>query len=195
MKFLTKFRESEILDEGLEYNINQDNSRLRLKLLDEQKNFCAYTEKYISKIDSTEVEHFNPSLKGQDNYYNYYTTLRYANEQKISKYNFYKHCTFFQDLFFQNPAQLNNRIQYKEFVYDVLSETDQDAKDFIDYLGFNDDYLFVERLNHINRLKLTLSTFTDIEKIEYFRLHRNDLSFITAIEYEFQMDLSELIND
>ena len=195
MKFLSKYQDSEILEEDLKYLSTSDNTRLRIKLLAEQRNFCAYTEKYITKIDSIEIEHFNPSKKNNDDYYNYYSTLRYANENKISKYALYQHSVFFQDLFFQDLNNFQARITYDDFSYNALDEADQDAKDLINYLGFNDDYLFDERMKHIERLKFTLQTFTAEQKVEYFAKHKNDLSYITAIEYEFNINLSEIIND
>ena len=193
MKFLTKHKHSEILAEALIYNSGADNSRLRFKLLEEQKGFCAYTEKYITKIDSTEVEHFNPSIKDKDDYYNYYTTLRYANEQKISKYELYKNSDIFKDLFFQDEAIFKKRIYYDDFEYRLVDENDKAANDFIEFLGLNDDYLYTERMRHVDRLKSTLEDFTDEQRIVYFKKYRNDLSFPTAIESEFKINLSEIL--
>lgn len=195
MKFLSKHKDSEILDEALVYKSKTDNSRLRFKLLDEQKNFCAYTEKYISKIDSTDVGHFNPSIKDKDDYYNYYTTLRYANEQKISKYEIYKNSNFFKSLFFQNEVEFKRRIFYDDFEYQITDENDKEADDFKNYLGLNDDYLYSERMQHIERLKSTIGSFSNEEKLVYFKKNKNDLSYPTAIEHEFHIDLSEIIND
>ena len=53
-----------------------------VKLLLEQSNFCAYTEKYITGLDSVEVEHFNASIKYNDDYFNYYAVIRSANSGK-----------------------------------------------------------------------------------------------------------------
>ena len=194
MKFLTKHTYSGILKEDLKYKSGADNSRLRIKLLEEQHNFCAYTEKYITKIDSPEIEHFNPSIKDTDNYYNYYTTLRYANEQKISKYPIYKDSDFFKTLFFQDEAALESRIYYEDFEYLLTNKDDKEAGDLVDYLGLNDDYLYGERMKHIHRLKSTIGDFTPEQKHTYFNKHKNDLSFPTAIEYEFKINLSALIS-
>jgi len=194
MKFLAKNSASEIHLEELKYSSGSDNSELRLRLLNEQKNFCAYTEKYISGIDSTEVEHFDPTKKNDDDYYNYYTTLRFANERKITKYKEYSHSDFFNTLFFQNEADFNARIRYNNFIYEATDENDEDAKNLIDYLGFNDDYLFSMRIKHIQRLRETIGDFTTEEKLKYFKIYKEDLSFITAIEKEFNIDLSEIIN-
>jgi hypothetical protein len=194
MKFLAKNKVSEIYSENITYVSGSDNSELRLKLLNEQMNFCAYTEKYISGIDSAEVEHFDPSKKNNDDYFNYYTTLRFANERKMGKYKEHIGSDFFNSLFFQNSADFNKRIKYNDFVYEVVDEGDEDAKKLIDYLGFNDDYLFSVRIKHIQRLRETIGTFNPEEKLEYFRKNKEDLSFITAIEKELNIDLSEIIN-
>jgi hypothetical protein len=195
MKFLSKHHTSEIYIDGITYKHGADNSDLRLRLLNEQKNFCAYTEKYISGIDSTEVEHFNPSKKENDDYFNYYTTLRYANENKISKYPQCKNNPFFDTLFFHDKTVFDSRIKYEDYQYSPINTEDKDAKDFIDYLGLNDDYLFSERLRHIQRLQMTIGTFSENEKIEYFRRFKRDLSHVTAIEQEFNINLSDIIND
>ena len=195
MKFLTKIPDSQIRVDDLTYQKGVSNSELRLRLLDEQKNFCAYTEKYIEPgIDTSEVEHFNPSLKYNDDYFNYYTTLRSANERKIRKYKEYQNALFFATRFFQNNEDFKTRIRYEDFVYEPITEEDQDAKDLIDYLGFNDDYLFTARINHIKRLQETIGSFSLQEKIEYFTRNKSDLSYITAIEKELDINLSEIIN-
>jgi hypothetical protein len=193
MKFLSKNISSEIYTDELTYRSGSDNSFLKFKLLNEQKNFCAYTEKYIQGTDSTEVEHFDPSKKDDDNYFNYYTTLRSANERKIGKYQLYKEAAFFQTLFFQNMEVFNSRIIYSDFEYSPVNEDDLDAKYFIDYLGFNDDYLYSERIRHIERLTLTLSSFSTVEKKQYFNKFKGDLSYITAIEVAFDLDLTDII--
>ena len=50
MKFLTKNPNSGIHTEGLVYLKNANNTALRNRLLSEQKNFCAYTEKYVQDL-------------------------------------------------------------------------------------------------------------------------------------------------
>ena len=65
MKFLVKSPGSQILKDGWTYKKGQpaNNKQLKELLLDEQYQFCAYTEKYIQNLDSSEVEHFNSSKK------------------------------------------------------------------------------------------------------------------------------------
>ena len=197
MKFLSKHTNSKILEENLVYkkNNSENNKKLKEKLLTEQKNFCAYTEKYISELDSTEVEHFNSSVKYNDDYYNYYAVIRKSNEYKIKKDKTYLDNSFFSSLFFQSKKLFDERIQFMDNIYVEIKEDDQEAKDLIDFLGFNHQNLFNQRLRHIKRLKQNFkdANYSKNEYVEYFKEHKEDLSFITAIEKEFELDLFEII--
>lgn len=84
MKFFGKNPDSEILRENLTYQENRSENNRRIKeiLIQEQHNFCAYTEKYFEPMDSVEVEHFDSSIKYIDNYFNYYAVLRKPNLYK-----------------------------------------------------------------------------------------------------------------
>jgi hypothetical protein len=196
MKFLTKSRGSEIYTEGHVYIEGGDNSILRGMLLLEQKNFCAYSEKYIAGLDSVEVEHFNPAIKGNDDYFNYYAALRDCNAHNKKEYESFKHAAFFANLFFQNAEEFNGRIEYKEGQYQEINELDTDAIELIAFLGFNRTTLYKQRRNHISRLKKTFEDagYSEEQKVEHFRMHKEDLNFITAIEIELNIDLSEFYN-
>ena len=188
MKFLTKNPNSDIHTEGLTYLRNANNTALRNRLLSEQKNFCAYTEKYVQDLDSVEVEHFNASLKYNDNYFNYYAVLRRPNLYK--KDEAFRNHPFFNTLFFQDEAQFQNRIQYKDGIYYETDENDTEARDFIEFLGFNHPSLTNQRLKHLNRLKSIFQYFDDAERRVYLTTHKEELSFITALEAEFNLDFS-----
>ena len=191
MKFLSKNNTSEIFINELVYRSKKDNSSLNLKLLIEQKNFCAYTEKYIQGNDSTEVEHFNPSLKESDDYYNYYAAVTTAN-----KYKKYKGASFFENLFFQNEVELKKRISFSNNIFFEIDEADIEARDFIDFLGLNHPKLYEERSSHVLIMKSCFSSpdYT-IEKIkEHFILYKSHLSFITALNAAFNYDFMELLN-
>lgn len=196
MKFLTKTKESEIYKGGLTYTVGKNNSSLRAMLLKEQKNFCAYSEKFIEGLDSEEVEHFNPALKGNDDYFNYYAAVRDCNLHNKKTYSKYKTASFFTSLFFQNREQFDNRIEYVAGQYQEKNDADQESKDLIDFLGFNRERLYKQRESHIARLKGTFATagYTQAQQVEYFRKHKHELDFITAIEIELGLDLSEFYN-
>jgi len=195
MKFLAKNANSEILRDGLTYQENKavGNKRIHDLLMAEQKNFCAYTEKYVQGLDATEVEHFNSAIKYADDYYNYYAVLRKANEYKIKKDKSHKNATFFQNPFFQNEADFNRRIRYVDGTYEEVDEGDNEARDLIDFLGFNEHPLYEDRRNHIERLRESFDSagWDNQRRIEYFRTYRSELSFITALEHELGLNLGE----
>ncbi|MFN6075996.1 MAG: hypothetical protein ACK46Y_10545 [Fluviicola sp.] len=114
MKFLSKNSESEILKKKIVYKKNADNQHLLNLLIEEQHNFCAYTDKFFENLESIDVEHFNSSLKEteKDDYFNYYAVLHKSNLYKIKKDKKYKDVSFFETLFFQNKVDLDSRIQY-----------------------------------------------------------------------------------
>jgi hypothetical protein len=202
MKFLTKKPDSEILAKGLRYTTGRtgDNQALRNALLDEQKGFCAYTEEVLEENTlSEEVEHFNPGLKSNDNYYNYYTVSRYANlrKMKVDRQGDYKGAPFYTSLFFQNELALRERVAYHDGWYRANKEDDNEAKQFIDYLGFNDNPLFKKRNDAVARIRRIFEkgAYTHEDKLEYFRENPLELSFITALEKELQIDLTQILNE
>ena len=132
MKFLGKKATSQILQEGLTYQKNraENNNRLKDLLLKEQYNFCAYTEKYIQELDSSEVQHFNSIIKFADDYYNYYAVVRKANQYK--KDEKYKTATFFHTLFFQNKEDFNRMVKYIDGAYEEIDQNDIEAKGLIE---------------------------------------------------------------
>jgi hypothetical protein len=193
MKFLTKNLQSPIHTEGLTYQKNrgENNAVLRDRLIKEQKYFCAYTEKYIQDLDSVEVEHFDSSKKYQDDYFNYYAVLRKPNLYKKDE-KFENHA-FFQTLFFHDKTAFDERIKYQDGIYYEVDEADLEARDLIDFLGFNHPSLSNARTKHLNRLNNIFKNFDDDEKLQYFDKHKEELSFITALEIELGLDFSEIL--
>jgi hypothetical protein len=199
MKFLTKDRNSVILAERLVYKEgdSRSNRRLSEKLLAEQKGFCAYTEKRVSGLDSVDVEHFDRSKKGHDDYFNYYAVLHGANLHKIGKEKRHEGAAFFASLFFQDPVRFARRVRYVpgDAVYEETVEGDDEAASFIDFLGFNDSCLFDERVQHVRMLK---DLFRDRgasvqQKIDWLTAHPEHLSFVTAVEAELGINLSAIV--
>lgn len=200
MKFLFKSTESKVLKDGLVYKKGRtiQNADLRERLLKEQKGFCAYTEEHLLENTlSPEVEHFNPKLKNNDNYYNYYVVSRFANQRKmkIDREGKYTNEYFFTSLFFQNKQEFDSRIEYVNGIYKPKDQTDNEALSFINYMGFNEEIVLKKRQRTIRRLKNTIGQFSTEEKIEFLQSEEKDiLSFPTAIEHEFNIDLSTIIN-
>lgn len=190
MKFLAKPESSAVLKKGLTYSKDAAKNReLRNALLEEQFHFCAYSERAIAPTDQCEVEHFDPKIKYQDNYFNYYTVLSWANKAKLRK-------MYEGSRFFQNPEAIRQRIHYEDGEFKASDETDHEAEALIEFLGFNEEDLIEHRQYHIGRLKevFTLTYKGDLDALlNYLSRHRLELSFPTAIEAEFGLDLTDII--
>ncbi|MEZ4827920.1 MAG: hypothetical protein R3C61_16795 [Bacteroidia bacterium] len=142
-------------------------------------------------MDSVDVEHFDSSLKYEDDYFNYYAVLRKANQYK--KDEKYKGASFFENKFFQKREVFDARIRYVEGGdYEEIDLDNTEARDLIDFLGFNHEFLHRDRKNHIRRLKNLFSdaNWNREKQIEYFQQNKSELSFITALEVELELDLS-----
>ena len=200
MKFLAKSAESVILAENLKYIAGNtaNNRRLLSALLDEQRNFCAYTEQYILRDkdgdypESVDVEHFTATKKGtpDDDYYNYYAVAHKTNIRKLDEQ--FKDATFHESRFFQNQKELDRRVEYS--VADNLHyeryENDTEAREFIDFIQIDAPYIANRRNSHLSRLKTIRESLGSDESFITFLLdHKKDLGFITAIEAKFEIDL------
>lgn len=204
MKFLSKNPESEILKENLVYSSNagRKNEKIRKRLIHEQYGFCAYSEQFIGRTDSVDVEHFNPALKDkEDNYFNYYAVISYCNRHKQHRYQSFKKAAFFTSLFFQTLQTLLERIRYVHDklrlggIFEPVDPEDQDARDFISYLGWNEHDLYEARKRHLKRLRKTFkdANYSSEEQINYFKELAYELSYITVLESEFDLNLMPLI--
>jgi hypothetical protein len=197
VRFLLKDRSSRVLAEGLVYKDKGHNDQLLDLLLDEQHGFCAYTEKRSTPLDTCAVEHFDTRKKrtAADDYFNYYAVLQSANQRKRRREQKHRGAAFFESLFFQKKAGLS-RIRYLpgEGVFEETYEDDHEARDLVDFLGFNDEILFEERRKHVERLR---ELFREAEwgadrQRAYLNEHPEELSFVTALEAE--LGLPELLS-
>jgi hypothetical protein len=205
MKFLPKSENSNVLQTGLIYKKGQskNNANLLTVLLEEQKGFCAYTEEVLLENSlCPEVEHFDPAKKYADDYYNYYVVSKYANKRKmkLDRSGFFSKALFYDSLFFQNLETLKNRVGYGEGIYYEIDAADMEAAGFIEYIGLNDPFIKKKRDNAIRRIRRDIAeNATQEEIISYFKQElaesRETISFITAIEQEFNINLSDIIND
>lgn len=191
MKFLSKTTDSSILTNGWVYKEQSVNDlKLKTALIIEQKGFCAYSERKLAKTDKTHIEHFDPSLKGKDDYYNYYAVIPWANYMKLGK-------KYTGSLFFQDIKGFNARIVYESGNYFPIDERDQESEELIEFLGFNEPELHDDRRDHIRRLReyFNENCGGDSNKfLNYLSRHPAELSFPTAIEAEFQIDLTATIS-
>jgi hypothetical protein len=150
MRYLKKFPDSRIEQEGLKYSRNtKKNQYLRSLLLEEQKGFCAYSEKFISPTGALDIEHFDPRLKNtdQDNYRNLYAVCAWINYRKSSDIE------SFEPILHPSSEDLLDRIHYVDGVFRPRDPADQEAENLIKFLGVNRPELCQERLRHVRRMR------------------------------------------
>ncbi|TAD81408.1 MAG: hypothetical protein EAY75_17850 [Bacteroidetes bacterium] len=192
MPFLTKKSTSKILLANLCYRegAGEANGRLKELLADEQFGFCAYTEKGLEPLDSVEVEHFEAGIKYNDNYYNYYAVVRWANQGKLDAR--FKDKPFFTDTFYRTYDGFKKRIGFANNVFYEIDPADSNARDLIDFLRLNNDELCKQRHNYVNRMKELFND--DLAKMEsYFRSNRTELNFATALDAAFNSNFFDMI--
>ncbi len=185
--------------EGATYRQKGDNRPLREALFSSQRGFCAYSEIRIQPEHTTAVEHFDPTLKGSpdDGYTNWYGVLQRYNQLKRTKEVKHTGASFFASRFFQTPGGFDERVGYLagDFVYEPRREDDAEAHAFIDYLSLSSAELAEARCRQVRRLReiFDLGEFTDEEKVAWFRDFPADLSYVTVLEAELGLDLSDLV--
>ncbi len=194
MRFLLKGNQhiiNQIQNNGLSYEHNRNT--LRDLLLREQKNFCAYTEWYFEKTASPEIEHFDNCKKGtkQDNYYNWYVVKRWSNAHKpdIGDY---------LPIMEPSNSAVFTKIEYSDNQFIIKDKNDRDytkLDNLLKFIGCNKIEVATDRQNHIDKLKTIMELYETKEEFKnnYLKKHRQDLSFITAIQYELDLDLTDLI--
>ncbi|MBR9847736.1 MAG: hypothetical protein GYB35_17325 [Algicola sp.] len=191
MKYLAKYEESEILTKGLDYKVQSQRPEIKKLLINEQKQFCAYSERFIKNTDSVHIEHFDGRIKStaEDNYNNWYAVMAWFNEHKPKKIDPF--LPFLEPL----SADLKERIKYEDGIYKINRETDVEAENLIKYLGFNKQELFSDRQKHIKRINELFEMLgNDVDALkEQFIKHKDYLSFATAIEVELNIELDDLI--
>ncbi|MBI5367393.1 MAG: hypothetical protein HZA54_10185 [Planctomycetes bacterium] len=198
MKFLAKSATSPAARSGLVYSIAGHNERLRALLLEEQRGFCAYTEKVVTPLDTCAVEHFDRAKKGtaSDGYYNYYAVLQSANQRKRGKETQYRGAAFFGSLFFQAPGGFTRRIRFvpDDFAYEEIDAGDEEARSLIDYLGLNDHPLVEARRSHLAVLGDLFDGMDERERLAFLATNRLQLSYPTALEAVLNLRLERILD-
>jgi hypothetical protein len=195
MRFLGKDPESALHD--AKYVEGGHNEVLRAELFAEQRGFCAYSEYFPGRLDTTAIEHFNPTKKATDadGYRNYYGVMQVINQRKRRRETEHAGAAFFDSLFFQDSAELSRRVAYVpgEMLYQEIDPADAEAAALVVYLGFNDHDLFEERRQHLLMLADLFSGWDEARKIKFLREHPKQLSFVTALAAELGLDAAALL--
>jgi hypothetical protein len=188
MRYLTKKDNSTLVVEKLSYDTQGHRLRIKELLINEQLGFCAYSERYIKNTDAVDIEHFDGRIKAtsDDSYLNWYAVLRWMNAHKPKKLD-----ARFIPFLYPSSSDLQERIRYEDGIF-VCDNDDIEAENLIKYLGFNNPKLVADRKNHVTRI-IFLRTQLEEGFEDYLATHKEELSFISALEIELNLNLSHLL--
>ncbi|MEO8886286.1 MAG: hypothetical protein ABI367_09505 [Mucilaginibacter sp.] len=191
MRYLKKVNDSQIVADNLSYANVSDRIDIRNQLINEQQGFCAYSERFIKQTDSVDIEHFDPRKKNTpgDYYYNWYATLHWLNSHKPYKID------PFLPVLIPHSLDLTTRIKFENGLFETINRPDVEAQNLIDFLGVNKYELYTDRVKHLNRINALKVLCGDDEELFIKKMieDQDNLSFATAIEYKFNLDVDNLI--
>lgn len=190
MKRVVKLTSSEAINLVYKNGNSKHNKEIRDILIKEQEEFCAYCESsFKHHAVAEEVEHFNNTIKGNDDYYNYYAVCRKCNTLKQGKsYNQYPEGVI-------NPSDkfLENRITYFQGEYFSVKKDDSEVNNLLDFTSINNEKLTDNRIKYIVRLRelFEINFSKNIDNfIDYLIRHKDDeVRYRTAIKAEFGIEL------
>lgn len=188
MRYLSKSTASRVIREGWRYSTTSHRPQIRAELLAEQRGFCAYTERYVAPVDACEIEHFDDRLKNtdQDDYWNWYSVLRWANQRK-------KRIERYLPVLAPHDPSVQTRIRYDHGAFQVVEPDDVEAANLIELLGWNDPTLAQYREKFVSRTKEYRAVFFEGDDegfVEFLRSDPERLSFISVLEVELKLMFS-----
>ena len=196
MKRIQKKTDSEILVKTFMYIVgNSPNNKVISDILfKEQNGFCAYTEEYLGRADAKDIEHFNPKLKGKegDSYDNWFLVKHQPNKEKASKWD------KFQPVLHPTATDFEKRIIYDGGDYRVHSDADTEAKHLVELLNLDDAILADERKRYIKRKRDEMDKYGTVAKTffqDLIEINLKQISYLRAIDEEFDISIVEMIND
>lgn len=189
MRRIIKDSNSEIIKKNLTYKVNGDNTALGKILLEEQHHFCAYTEEYITVNDANDIEHFNPTLKGEptDNYNNWFKVKHQWNKRKTDNW--------IEPVLHPTAEDFDSRIIYFSGEY-FAKPADTEANNLISLLNLNDRKLVENRKNYIKRRKERIDELKTTAQNYFNEKVKNEVNsiyYLRAIKEEFGIDIIEFI--
>jgi HNH endonuclease len=196
MKRVQKKTDSEILAKMLRYIVGNsaNNKAISEILFNEQNGFCAYTEEYLGRADARDIEHFNPQLKDteHDSYDNWFLVKHQPNKEKSSKWD------KFQPVLHPTANDFEKRIIYDGGDYRVYSGADTEAKHLVELLNLDDAILADERKRYIKRKRDEMDKYGTGAKTffqDLIEINLKQISYLRAIDEEFDISIVEMIND
>lgn len=195
MRKAFKYPNSKIITDNLKYisGNSAKNKKVAEILLKEQKNFCAYTDEYISRTDAADIEHFNPTLKNtpDDNYLNWFLVKHQWNIEKNYKWE------KFQPILHPTANDFEERIVYVDGDYIALSDTDVEVINLINLLKLDDPALAEKRKKYLKRKHEEIKIY-DQDAITFFSILINDdichILYSRAIKEVFGIDIWEMLD-
>jgi hypothetical protein len=195
MQYLTKNPDSQAIT--LKYTNKTDRIKIREILLrTEQKDFCAYTERFVKYTDSAHVEHFFPKKEYPnkiDDYYNWYVVIGWINENRPKKLTT-KNGKTFLPIIMPYSEDFSERITYENEQFVPVDKKDEEVDNLIKFLSLNHFMLCKDRNAHIDYIRTLKSFFSKEEEfIEVLKSDKDNLSFATALQHELGIDVSKLL--
>lgn len=195
MRRAVKYLDSKIIENSLRYisGNSVNNKKIASILFEEQRKFCAYTDEYISRTDSGDIEHFNPTIKDtpDDNYSNWFLVKHQWNKEKSYKWKNY------QPILHPTAEDFEERIIYFDGDYFAKSDGDIEAQNLINLLKLDDAGLADERKRYIKRKREEIKLFGEDETTFFTALLNDDpprVCYLRAIKEEFGVDIWEILN-
>ncbi len=185
MRFLRKSEEIPAGFEGLEYP--RDQKGILRELLAGQKGFCAYSEKFFEPLDSPNVEHFDPRIKGADDFRNWYAVVGKINGRRARKIDSYL------PLPAPGSADVQSRIKYEDGEFRPVNDEDVEIENLIRFVRANDELTVKHRESHVRRMADLREWKSEAELHFHLSRHPQDLSFPTALEHALGIPAFNLI--
>ena len=190
MQYLSKLTDSKIVTEKLTYNNASQRGKIRAILIQEQSEFCAYSEVYIRSVDEVHIEHFDPRLKNttEDNYRNWYGVLAKMNTNRPKKIEPYL------PILHPSSEDLFKRVFYKDGIYQPFDLDDLEANNLIKFLDLNKQEILEYREKHLKRIRnLRVLCGDEHLFLETLKESKDNLSFATALKHELGIDVAKML--
>ena len=186
MRRVIKHAESLILQGGWLYREGNaaNNREIRDILLIEQGYICSYTEIHLSRGVKVELDHFDPTLTGDESnsYDNLFAVSGQWNNEKLAKWGDLQPCI--------NPthAELEARIVYDNGDYILSDPNDIEAKNLYTLLNIGDADLASRRKRYIERIKkeiISSGKTAEVYLADLFNDYAEGVYFLRALKEEF----------
>jgi hypothetical protein len=193
MRRAIKIEDSQIVIKGLTYKKGnaENNRKIAEILMQEQKGFCAYTDEPLRRTDSSDIEHFNPTIKGMetDDYYNWFLVKHQWNKEKGVRWG------DFQPILKPMAEDFETRVVYIDGDYLTNDSKDIEAKNVISLLNLGDLALADERKKYIKRKHEEIEIFKE-SALDFFTNiidNGGKISYPRAIKEEFGIDIWAMV--